>query len=154
MKLSQTAKIALFTLFFFTGIQTSQAISIGSISDAISTHSSVENSQNNNTKVTTKNIDTKQSTQNITQSTQLKNNNSLPNPALFVEDAAITGYIHTQLMLQRNIPSVNVTTENAVVSLAGTVDTQEQADTLVKIASSVKGVKSVNTDLLKIRNNS
>jgi len=76
---------------------------------------------------------------------------TFPNPALFIEDSAMTGYVHAQFLLQKNIPHVNVTTENAVVSLEGTVDTQEQADTLVKVASSVKGVKFVNTDNLKIK---
>jgi osmotically-inducible protein OsmY len=153
MKLPQTIKITCFTILFLTGMQTSHAISMSSISDSISTHSSVENSSNKN--ITTENVNTKKNARGVndTQNIKPQQNSSLPNPALFVEDAVITSYIHAQLMLQRNVPSVNVSTENAVVSLAGTVDTKEQADTLVKIASSVKGVKFVNTDHLKILNN-
>jgi len=149
-------KIVLLGLLFGLMSQLSQAISIGSISDAISNHTSTNASQNTARPAeedTAKNTPTTQrSAPRIAEKTAAASTEThLPNPALFVEDAAMTGYIHSQLLLQRNIPSVNVTTENAVVSLSGTVDTQEQADKLVKIASAVKGVKRVDTEHLVIR---
>jgi len=133
------------------------AISIGSISDSLSDHLGTSASQptytaaipKNNTstalvaKKTAPETQTPQRAEPVAQ--------SFPNPALFIEDSVMTGYINAQLLLQKKMPSVKVSTDNAVVSLKGTVDTQEQADTLVKVASSVKGVKRVNTDQLVVR---
>ncbi len=113
------------------------AISMGSVSDAIS-HS---------TSPTTDHVQTKVSTPT------LKTNKSLPNPALFVEDAAMTAYIHSELLFKKDIPSVDITTNNAVVTISGLVNTKEQVAQLVKIASAVQGVKGVNTDHLMIREN-
>jgi len=145
MKVLHLSHIILFGMLT-VAMPTSYAFSAASLSDAISGNSStstgVPNEQNKQ--------DVKNTVATKTEQTQAKGN-SIPNPALFIEDAAMTAYIHTQLLLKRNIPNVNVTTDNAVVSLNGTVDTQEQADTLIKIASSVKGVKSVNTDHLIVR---
>ncbi len=136
-------KIALFSLLAVMGPQLSHAISMGSISDAISNNYAGSNQAPTGPAIPT----IKKTNQAAVPTTQ----SNLPNPALFIEDAAMTGYIHSQLLLKRDIPNVSITTENAVVSLSGTVETQEQADTLVKIASSVKGVKYVNTDHLIIR---
>lgn len=148
-------KIILLSLLAALGPQLSHAISMGSISDAISpnttsttTHSvKIARSQED----TTTNAEQKKAKQSVNAS---QSDNHMPNPALFIEDAAMTGYIHSQLLLKKNIPNVSVTTENAVVSLSGTVDTQEQADTLVKTALAVKGVKAVNTDGLVVRKKS
>jgi|SRR5579872_3959922 len=130
-------KLKIFLLTLLTPAL-SHAISMGSISDAVSNNTSISST----THATTS---TSQPIKNTPTETHL------PNPALFIEDAAMTAYIHSQLLLKSNIPHVDVTTENAVVSLSGTVDTKEQANTLIKIASSVKGVKSVNTDHLMVR---
>lgn len=142
INLSQIMLLGMLTV----AIPTSYAFTAESLSDAISGSSSSSTATHNqqNKQAVKTNVAIK------TEQTQAKGN-AIPNPALFIEDAAMTAYIHTQLLLKRNIPSVNVTTENAVVSLNGIVDTQEQADTLIKIASSVKGVKSVNTDRLIVR---
>ncbi len=146
------SKILLLGLLFAAGTQLSYAISIGSISDAISTQSSPSPTQKSEVK------NEKVAEPTTTASTQPSSKNKqmgalVSNPALFIEDAAITGYIHAKLLLNKDIRNVDVTTENAVVSLNGTVDTQDQADKLIKIASSVKGVKFVNTDRLTIREN-
>lgn len=133
----QKVKISFMGLIFLLPTL-SYAISVGSISDSLSNRSSV--SVPNETRVAEA---PSPSTSN--------GNMKLPNPALFIEDAAMTADIRAQIMLKRGIPPVSVTTENAVVSLRGTVETQSQAATLVKIASSVKGVKSVNTEDLKVR---
>lgn len=135
-------KIFLLSLLAAMGPSLSHAISMGSISDAIS-----NSSANSHQPPTKPAIPTLATTTNNTTQTE----STFPNPALFIEDAAMTGYIHSQLILKKNIPRVSVSTENAVVSLSGTVETQEQADTVIKIASSVKGVKSVNTEHLFIR---
>lgn len=137
-------KIFLFSMLAAMAPQFSQAISIGSISDAISNNTSIPGT---NTK-TVKNVQTPESIKPSANIPQTENH--LPNPALFIEDAAMTAYIHSQLLFKK-IPNVSITTENAVVSLSGTVDTQEQADSLVKVASSVKGVKAVNTGHLVVR---
>lgn len=151
-------KMMLLTLLVATYPAFANAISIGSISDAISSRTPTTTQiptpsestkkasgleDDNNTVA-----DENHSAQTISHSTT--SSPALPNPALFIEDAAMTGYIRSQLLFKK-MPSVNVTTENAVVSLSGTVETQEQANTLIKIASSVKGVKFVNTDHLKVK---
>ena len=143
MKMFQLPILVLLGMLTIT--TNSYAFSAASLSDAISGNhftGSTKESDNASTKVTPGKINVKRNE---------TNGNSVPNPALFVEDAAMTAYIHTQLLFKRNIPSVNVVTENAVVSLSGTVDTKEQAATLIKIASSVNGVKAVNTDHLIVR---
>jgi hypothetical protein len=142
-------KIILFSLLATIGPQLSHAISMGSISDAISNNVAASNQAPTGPAIPTRqktNTKEEVATTNKPQQTE----GTFPNPALFIEDAAMTGYIHSQLILQRNIPGVSITTENAVVTLSGTMQTQEQADTVVKIASSVKGVKMVNTDRLVV----
>ena len=135
-------KIFLFTLLAAMAPALSHAISMGSISDAVSNNTSISSTAHPTTPQPIKNSSSKNTP---------AAESHLPNPALFIEDSAMTAYIHSQLLLKSNIPHVDVTTENAVVSLSGTVDTKEQANTLIKIASSVKGVKSVNTDHLMVR---
>lgn len=147
-------KIMLFSMLAAIAPQFSQAISIGSISDAISNNTSIPGANTKtvkNVQAPEKSNDENKNQQPIKQSVNVpQTENHLPNPALFIEDAAMTAYIHSQLLFMK-IPSVSVTTENAVVSLNGTVDTQEQANRLVKVAAAVKGVKAVNTDHLVVR---
>lgn len=144
-------KIGLLSLLIAIGPQMSSAISIGSISDAISNNTSIAEPQTNTAKKVAEPTHAVTATATAENQKTQPTENHLPNPALFIEDAAMTGYIHTQLLLDRSLPRVSVSTENAVVSLSGTVDTQEQVDKLVKIASAVKGVKRVNTDGLVVR---
>lgn len=132
--------ILLFTLLAAMIPELSQAISIGTISDSISNNTSIPSATPSSQPIkTTKNVSSAQT------------ESHLPNPALFIEDAAMTAYIHSQLLLSPSLPHVNVTTENAVVSLSGTVESKDQMNALVKIASAVKGVKSVNTEHLVVR---
>jgi hyperosmotically inducible protein len=133
-------KIVLLSLLTTLAPQISHAISVSDLSDAISS------SFSNATPAKTITPAAPAKTPRVAQTEK-----HLPNPALFIEDAAMTAYIHSQLLLKRNIPNVSVSTENAVVSLSGTVDTEEQANAIVKIASTVKGVRSVNKDNLIIR---
>lgn len=145
--------IILLSMLAVISPQISHAISLGSISDAISNNTTQSSSviQPNKTTPQEDRKYKKVQKTKIESKAPPQTESHLPNPALFIEDAAMTGYIHSQLLLKKNIPNVSVTTENAIVSLSGTVDTQEQADTLVKTASAVKGVKFVNTEHLVIR---
>ncbi|MEO8402893.1 MAG: BON domain-containing protein [Gammaproteobacteria bacterium] len=73
-------------------------------------------------------------------------------PSTFVQDSAITAYIHTQLVITKNVPSnIDVKTTRGIVMLEGTVASKDQAATVIKIASSVAGVKTVDSSKLKIR---
>ncbi len=144
-------KIVLFSLLTTLAPQISQAISVSDLSDAISSNfSNATPAKTVAQPAKNSRIAEKAPTNKVSQPVS-QTENHFPNPALFIEDAAMTAYIHSQLLLKRNIPNVSVSTDNAVVSLSGTVDTEEQANTIVKIASSVKGVRSVNTDQLVVR---
>lgn len=74
------------------------------------------------------------------------------NPKGYMQDAAITAYLHTQLLLEKNVStkSLSITTNDGVVSLSGTVDSEEQAQKIVRIASAVRGVKSVSIENLYV----
>jgi len=151
-------KIILSSLLIVLVPQLSEAISMGSISDALSGQLAGSRAQPTLTAPIPKQTPetrpaplqlAKQTAPSSTTTTEP----SFPNLALFVEDAAMTAYIQSQLLLKKDIPHITVSTENAVVSLIGTVNNKEQADTIKKIASSVKGVKHVKTDQLVIRKN-
>jgi hyperosmotically inducible protein len=59
--------------------------------------------------------------------------------ALYVKDTTL------------NIFKINVETTNGVVTLSGTVDTQEEYQKAVSLAQSVDGVKAVNYSQLKVK---
>lgn len=153
MKLLQ----GLFCLTISTLSSFTYAISIGSISDAIENNSNLGSMKRTTSQTVSAQTPRESGRPHGSAPTKAfftaepASEKKLPNPALFIEDSAMTAYIHAKLIMEKSIPSVNVTTANAVVSLVGTVDTQEQADKLVEIASSVKGVKYVDTDNLKVR---
>ena len=84
MKLPQTIKITCFTILFLTGMQTSHAISMSSISDSISTHSSVENSSNKN--ITTENVNTKKNARGVNDTQNIKRTNDKICNCLFADD--------------------------------------------------------------------
>ena len=72
-------------------------------------------------------------------------------PVTFVQDSAITAYIHAQLIITKGVPaSIDVSTIKGVVKLEGKVESKEQANAVTKLASSVSGVKSVDASKLKI----
>lgn len=155
MKLKLTA----LSLILTVAPTLSHAISMGTISDSLSHQLSGSRPQPTYTAPIPKQTARTSSetepapVQMAEQSAPKTTEQSFPNPALFIEDAAMTAYIQSQLLLKKDIPNIKVSTDNAVVSLIGTVDTKEQADTVSKIAASVKGVKRVNTDQLVIRKN-
>lgn len=71
---------------------------------------------------------------------------ALGNP---VEDTAITSAVKAALVLEKDIPaqSIEVTTNNGVVSLKGALDTKLQADKAVEVVSGVSNVVDVTSDL-------
>lgn len=70
------------------------------------------------------------------------------------EDTAITTKVKALLAAESDIRSLNisVTTENNVVYIDGRVDTRLQANRVVELAQSVKGVKDVNDAKLSVTN--
>jgi hyperosmotically inducible periplasmic protein len=64
-------------------------------------------------------------------------------------DAAVTAKVKAALVQADDVKglSINVDTVNGVVTLKGTVDTQQQADRAVSIAKVAEGVKEVRSEL-------
>ncbi len=73
----------------------------------------------------------------------------------FMTDAAITTNIRTTMLTNQSASSfnMNVSTENGIVSLDGTVDSDAQAAALIQMVQSASGVKDVNTSKLLIKQN-
>jgi osmotically-inducible protein OsmY len=67
-----------------------------------------------------------------------------------VDDAAITTKVKTALMAEPGLRSleINVDTHDNVVTLNGTVDSQEKKQRAMQIAQGVDGVKSVSDNLV------
>jgi osmotically-inducible protein OsmY len=68
----------------------------------------------------------------------------------YVDDSVITTKVKSQLAADDFLKSfqINVETYKGIVQLSGFVDAQKAVDKAVKIARSVKGVKSVKNDLI------
>lgn len=68
------------------------------------------------------------------------------------DDAWITTKVKSKLLADSDVKGldINVSTENGVVTLAGLVPTSVMRDKAVSLAQSVKGVKKVNTQALKV----
>ena len=67
-----------------------------------------------------------------------------------VDDASLTARVKTEIAGTQGLgeaASINVDTYRGVVSLAGFVDTQEQAAKAVEVAQKVPGVTSVKNNL-------
>lgn len=68
-----------------------------------------------------------------------------------VGDWEITAEVKTEIMADASITSsarfVSVNTTNGVVTLTGTVSSQDERDRIVNIAKSVTGVVSVNNQM-------
>lgn len=75
-------------------------------------------------------------------------------PSNLIPDSVITAKIKSKIALDPTISvfKVAVSTNNGVVTLAGTVDSDTDASALVQIASATAGVSDVNTLGLKIKN--
>lgn len=71
----------------------------------------------------------------------------------FVGDAAITTQIRGQILTDQSLSNIkiDVGTVEGVVTLTGVVNSDADAVTLIQIAQSIKGVKEVNIDHLKIK---
>lgn len=69
-----------------------------------------------------------------------------------VDDAWITSKVKTQLLADTAVKGtqINVDTEDNVVTLTGTADTQDAKDAAVRIASDTKGVRNVVADQLRV----
>jgi hypothetical protein len=69
----------------------------------------------------------------------------------YMDDSAITAKIKAEILSDPllKVSQINVTTTNGVVSLSGTVDSQQSIDRALAIARSVKDVKSVENGLVR-----
>ena len=67
-----------------------------------------------------------------------------------VDDAAITAKVKTALMAEPGLRSlaIDVDTRDNVVTLNGTVDSQEKKQRAMQVAQGVEGVKSVSDNLV------
>ncbi|TFG38663.1 MAG: BON domain-containing protein, partial [Syntrophobacterales bacterium] len=69
----------------------------------------------------------------------------------YMDDSAITAKIKAEILSDAllKVSQINVTTTNGVVSLSGTVESQQSIDRALEIARSVKDVKSVENGLVR-----
>ncbi len=67
-----------------------------------------------------------------------------------IDDAALTAKVKTALAADAGLKtlSFNIDSKAGSVTIYGTVKTQENSDTVTRIAESVEGVKSVNNKLV------
>ena len=67
-----------------------------------------------------------------------------------IDDAALTTKVKTALMAEPGLRSleINVDTRDNIVTLNGTVDSQEKKQRAMQIAQGVEGVKSVSDNLV------
>jgi osmotically-inducible protein OsmY len=67
----------------------------------------------------------------------------------YVDDSVVTAKVKTAILEQPNLKSaeINVETFKGVVQLSGFVSSQASADSAVKVAQGVGGVKSVKNDM-------
>jgi hyperosmotically inducible periplasmic protein len=68
----------------------------------------------------------------------------------YIGDAVITAKIKAEILSDPllKVSQINVTTVNGVVKLSGLVDSQQSRDRAIKIAHSVKNVRSVKNGLV------
>jgi hyperosmotically inducible periplasmic protein len=69
----------------------------------------------------------------------------------YMDDSAITAKIKAEILSDPllKVSQISVSTTNGVVSLSGTVDSQQSIDRALEIARSVKDVKSVENGLVR-----
>ena len=70
---------------------------------------------------------------------------------VYLDDAAITARIKAEILSDPllKVSQIEVTTTNGVVTLSGTVDSQQSIDRAMEIARSLKDVNSVNNALVR-----
>jgi hyperosmotically inducible protein len=95
--------------------------------------------------------DTKAKTESTTHDAKVKSEHATEKTGEVLSDAAITSMIKTKFLAESGVPgtTINVDTNNHVVTLTGTVKTKAEAAKAVTIARETKGVKRV-VDHLKV----
>ncbi|MFA7387607.1 MAG: BON domain-containing protein [Thiohalobacteraceae bacterium] len=68
----------------------------------------------------------------------------------YIDDSAITAKVKSQMLADKTVSGlkINVDTFKGTVQLSGFVDSEAEARRAVEIAQGVKGVKSVQNDLV------
>ena len=69
----------------------------------------------------------------------------------YMDDSVITAKIKAEILSDPvlKVSQINVTTTNGVVSLSGTVESQQSIDRALEIARGIKDVKSVENGLVR-----
>lgn len=95
--------------------------------------------------------DTKEKTESTTHDAKVKSEHATEKTGEVLSDAAITSTIKTKFLAESGVPgtTINVDTNNHVVTLTGTVKSKAEAAKAVTIARETKGVKRV-IDHLKV----
>ena len=95
--------------------------------------------------------DTKEKTESTTHDAKVKSEHATEKTGDVLSDAAITSTIKTKFLAESGVPgtTINVDTNNHVVTLTGTVKSKAEAAKAVTIARETKGVKRV-IDHLKV----
>ena len=67
----------------------------------------------------------------------------------YVDDSWITTKVKSDLLATKGVSSthISVTTTNGVVTLSGTVPTQQESEKAAQVAKGISGVKSVQNEL-------
>jgi hyperosmotically inducible protein len=69
-----------------------------------------------------------------------------------VSDTAITGYVKAKIAMDSSITDdISVTTNNSVVSLSGAMPSDQDANHLITMVQSIKGVKAVDASHLGVK---
>jgi hyperosmotically inducible protein len=78
---------------------------------------------------------------------------SASDSANIIADELITTKVNLKIAMDKSISifKVNVSTNNMIVKLNGTVDSDTQAESLVELAQETEGVIDVNTDNLVVK---
>ncbi|HEU5258487.1 MAG TPA: BON domain-containing protein [Vicinamibacterales bacterium] len=95
--------------------------------------------------------DAKEKTESTAHDAKVKSEHATEKTGEVISDAAITSTIKTKFLAESGVPgtTINVDTNNHVVTLTGTVKTKAEAAKAVSIARETKGVKRV-VDHLKV----
>ena len=95
--------------------------------------------------------DAKEKTESTAHDAKVKSEHATEKTGEVLSDAAITSTIKTKFLAESGVPgtTINVDTNNHVVTLTGTVKTKAEAAKAVSIARETKGVKRV-IDHLKV----
>jgi hyperosmotically inducible protein len=89
--------------------------------------------------------DAKEKTENAAHDAKVKTEHAAEKTGEVVTDAAITSAVKTKFLAEPGVPgtSINVDTNDHVVTLTGTVKSKAEAQKAVRIARDTKGVKRV-----------